>query len=191
MNHSTLHSSAIVPQSFELETLRKVLAVETAASSHLVSAWIASCVEALVGPQGTCGSPGHFLAAVTLTRDALQKHDSTALQMPKRTKSQWAPQGAHVQAVLTCQHCTSQSLLYGQKAFNNLVFCNEQELRAAGAAIMAKRRTNLLGYSLLTMQRYAAKQASRRHQMHSAEHFHRLHVQLGAFAAWRVFMQVS
>jgi len=171
--------------------LRKVLAVETAASSHLVSARVASCVEALVGPQGTCGSPGHFLAAVTLGQVALQKRHSTALQMLKRTQSQWAPQGAHLQAVLTCQHCTSQSILYGQQAFDNLVFCNEQELREAGAAIMAKRKGNLLGYSLLIMQSYAAKQASRKQQMHSAEQLHRLHVKLEAFAAWRVFMQVS
>ncbi len=82
-------------------------------------------------------------------------------------------------------------LLYGQQASDSLIFCNEQALREAGAAIKAKSRTRLLGYSLLTMQRYAAKQASRGHQMHSAEQRHRLHVKLEAFAAWRVFMQVS
>ena len=59
MNHSTLHSTAVVLQSCKLETLRKVLVVETAASSHLVSARIVLCVKhlwvprALVGPQGT------------------------------------------------------------------------------------------------------------------------------------------
>ncbi len=170
--------------------MRKVLAVETAASSHLVSARIASCVEALVGPQGTCASPGHFIAAVTLRLDALQKHDSTALQMPKRTQCQWAPQGVHIQDILTCQHCTSHSLLYGQQAPDSLVPCNEQELREAGAAIMAKRRTNLLGYSLLTMQSYAAKQTNKKHQMRSAEQLHRLHVKLEAFVALRSFLQV-
>ncbi len=56
---------------------------------------------------------------------------------------------------------------------------------------MAKRRTNLLGYSLLIMQSYAAEQVSRRHQMHSAEQLHWLRVKLEAFAAWRAFMQVS
>lgn len=58
------------------------------------------------------------------------------------------------------------------------MICNEQQLRQAGAAIMAKRRTKLLGYSLLTMQSCAAKHASRRPQMHSAQNLHRLHVQL-------------
>ena len=52
---------------------------------------------------------------------------------------------------------------------------------------MAKRRANLLGYSLLTMQAYAAKQASKKQQMHRAE---QLNVKLEAFAACRVFMQV-
>ena len=137
-----------------------------------------SCVEAFVGPQGTCGSPGHFLAAVTLRRDAQHKHDSTALQMPQRTQSQWMPQGAHIQALLTCRRCTSHSLLHGQQAPDSLMICNEQQLRQAGAAIMAKRRTKLLGYSLLTMQSCAAKHASRRPQMHSAQNLHRLHVQL-------------
>jgi len=80
--------------------------------------------------------------------------------------------------------------LYCQQAFNNLVFCNEQELREAGAVIKAKRRTRLLGYSLLTLQRYAAKQASKRHQMCRAHLFHRLRVLLEAFAAWRSFLQV-
>ncbi len=56
---------------------------------------------------------------------------------------------------------------------------------------MAKKRTNLLGYSLLIMQAYAAKQASKKQQMHSAEQLHLLHVKLEAFAAWRVFMQAS
>ncbi len=55
---------------------------------------------------------------------------------------------------------------------------------------MAKRRTDLLGYSLLTMQSYAAKQASRRQQMCRAQHLHCLHVQLEAFVAWRSFLQV-
>ena len=57
-------------------------------------------------------------------------------------------------------------------------------MREAGAAIMAKRRTNI-------MQSYAAEQVSRRHQMHSAEQLHWLRVKLEAFAAWRAFMQVS
>jgi len=42
-----------VLQSCELDTLAKVLAVRTAACSHLVSAMNATCVEALMGPQGT------------------------------------------------------------------------------------------------------------------------------------------
>ncbi len=88
------------------------------------------------------------------------------------------------------EHCISQSLLYSQQASDSLVICNEQELREAGAAIMAKRRTRLLGYSLLIMQSYAAKQASRRHQISRAHHHHRLHVQLEVFAAWRSFLQV-
>ena len=70
------------------------------------------------------------------------------------------------------------------------MFCNGQGLREAGAAIMAKRRTSLLGYSLLTMQAYAAKQANRRQQMSHAHHHHRLHVKLEAWVAWRSFLQV-
>ncbi|KAA6423426.1 MAG: hypothetical protein FRX49_06487 [Trebouxia sp. A1-2] len=66
-----------------------------------------------------------------------------------------------------------------------------QRSKEVGAAIMAKRRTNLLAYSLLTMQADAAKQANKKQQMHSAEQLHRLHVQLEAFAAWRAFTQCS
>ena len=56
---------------------------------------------------------------------------------------------------------------------------------------MAKRRINLLGYSLLIMQSYAAEQANKKQQMHSAEQLNQLNVKLEAFAAWRAFMQVS
>ncbi len=41
------------------------------------------------------------------------------------------------------------------------------------------------------MQSYAAKQVNKKQQMYSTEQFHRLHVTLEAFAAWRCFMQVS
>ena len=82
------------------------------------------------------------------------------------------------------------SLLYGEQASDSLFLCNEQELRKAGAAIMAKRRIKLLGYSLLTMQSYAAKQASKKQQLCRAHHLHRLHVHLEAFVAWRFFIQV-
>ncbi len=89
------------------------------------------------------------------------------------------------------QNPSWHSLLCGQQASDNLFHCRQQKLREVGAAIMAKRRSSLVGYSLLTMQAYAAEQANKKHQMHSAEQLHRLHVKLEAFAAWRVFMQVS
>ena len=56
---------------------------------------------------------------------------------------------------------------------------------------MAERRTNLVGYSLLTMQASAAEQTNKKQQMCSAEWLHRLRVKLEAFAAWKFFMQVS
>ena len=68
--------------------------------------------------------------------------------------------------------------------------CFDQDRRARVNAFVAKRKAYMVGYSLVSLQRYAAKQVSKKHQLCSAHHLHCLNVQLEAFAAWRCFLQV-
>ena len=68
--------------------------------------------------------------------------------------------------------------------------CFHQDQRARVDAFAAKRKAYMVGYSLVSLQRYAAKQVSKKHQLCSAHHLHCLNVQLEAFAAWRCFLQV-
>lgn len=133
----------------------------------------------------TCSvTVGSQFSAVSLTQDVLHSPN------PDLVSGSSVPFTACLVAVFD-QDGAFSTLLYRQQASDNLSHCRQQRSKEVGAAIMAKRRTNLLAYSLLTMQADAAKQANKKQQMHSAEQLHRLHVQLEAFAAWRAFTQVS